>query len=326
MENIEQLKQENEKLQERLNNAAKFFREQKAQIEALTKENDELKHDADSFNSLQENYENTIKSKDQAYKVLQETYNEVFAENKQLKDQVESYGFNSESDANNLKDLNNQLNEYELKLQASEKTYEELKELYDRDLKRYNELEDNYERLQNRYQDIKNELDKKLIEVAKLNSDNDILRESDKKFKEAYAQLQNKLQNVEDLNNKQTEQIKQLITQLANADNSNNELFERVEQLTQMYDDEKNKSLGIENDYNELNNKFTIFSNSYEKLTNDILELITERKNLIQNKNSENNQQKNLETNQPKNIKIPKNINKNSTGSQFMEDAVGMNI
>lgn len=43
MENIEQLKLENDKLKERLNNAAKFFREQKAQIEELSKENEELK-------------------------------------------------------------------------------------------------------------------------------------------------------------------------------------------------------------------------------------------------------------------------------------------
>ena len=38
MDNIEQLKQDNAKLTERLNNAAKFFREQKAQIESLTNE------------------------------------------------------------------------------------------------------------------------------------------------------------------------------------------------------------------------------------------------------------------------------------------------
>lgn len=43
METIEELRQSNAKLTERLNNAAKFFREQKAQIEALTKENEELK-------------------------------------------------------------------------------------------------------------------------------------------------------------------------------------------------------------------------------------------------------------------------------------------
>ena len=43
METIEQLKLEKDKLTERLNNAAKFFREQKAQIEALTDENEKLK-------------------------------------------------------------------------------------------------------------------------------------------------------------------------------------------------------------------------------------------------------------------------------------------
>ena len=46
MESIEQIRLENDKLKERLNNAAKFFREQKAQIEALTKENEELKSKA----------------------------------------------------------------------------------------------------------------------------------------------------------------------------------------------------------------------------------------------------------------------------------------
>ena len=35
MENIEKLKQNNAKLTERLNNAAKFFREQKAQTENI---------------------------------------------------------------------------------------------------------------------------------------------------------------------------------------------------------------------------------------------------------------------------------------------------
>ena len=43
MEDIEQLKQDNAKLTERLNNAAKFFKDQKAQIDNLTKENKQLK-------------------------------------------------------------------------------------------------------------------------------------------------------------------------------------------------------------------------------------------------------------------------------------------
>lgn len=116
MENIEQLKADNAKLTERLNNAAKFFREQKAQIEALTKENEELKR------KPQDDY------------VSPEKWNALVTEKE---------------------DLNKQLNEYELKLQALEKSYKELKELHDGDLNRYNELEDNYEGLQNKYKDLK---------------------------------------------------------------------------------------------------------------------------------------------------------------------------
>ena len=49
MENIEQLKQDNAKLTERLNNAAKFFKDQKAQIDNLTKENKQLKELIDTI-------------------------------------------------------------------------------------------------------------------------------------------------------------------------------------------------------------------------------------------------------------------------------------
>ena len=49
MENIEQLKQDNAKLTERLNNAAKFFKDQKAQIDNLTKENKQLKDQIEGF-------------------------------------------------------------------------------------------------------------------------------------------------------------------------------------------------------------------------------------------------------------------------------------
>ena len=100
MDNIEQLKQDNEKLKERLNNAAKFFRDQKAQIEALTKENEDLKEQVNVFkNATNERgdemrksldkckeLEKTIESKDQAYQLLQDTYNEVFANCNKLKE------------------------------------------------------------------------------------------------------------------------------------------------------------------------------------------------------------------------------------------------
>ena len=53
MEDIQKLQQDNAKLQERLNNAAKFFREQKAQIEELTKENKSLKNLNDKCNEYE---------------------------------------------------------------------------------------------------------------------------------------------------------------------------------------------------------------------------------------------------------------------------------
>ena len=51
MEDIEQLKQDNAKLTERLNNAAKFFKDQKAQIDNLTKENKQLKVKIETISS-----------------------------------------------------------------------------------------------------------------------------------------------------------------------------------------------------------------------------------------------------------------------------------
>ena len=116
MEQIEQLQQENAKLQERLNNAAKFFKEQKAQIESLTKENEEL--------------QSNIQSKDNAYEVLQNTYNEVLAENEELKanhkdDYISPEKWNNLVDEKNilidqLKDANNEINIYKDSLKSAD--------------------------------------------------------------------------------------------------------------------------------------------------------------------------------------------------------------
>ena len=116
MEQIEQLQQDNAKLQERLNNAAKFFKEQKAQIETLTKENEEL--------------QSNIQSKDKDYEVLQNTYNEVLAENEELKRNskdgyVSPEKWNSLVDEKNilidqLKDAYNQTNIYKDALKSAD--------------------------------------------------------------------------------------------------------------------------------------------------------------------------------------------------------------
>ena len=345
METIEQLKQDNVKLQERLNNAAKFFREQKEQIETLTKENDELKHDADSFNSLQESYENTIKSKDQAYKVLQDTYNEVFAENKRLKEQT--------NNADEIENLNKQLNEYELKLANGEQAYgelhnkyEEIKELHDGDLKRYNELEDNYENLQNSYQELKkqeenfnlraDEAELKL-KVAKQEYDNKlqeqekVIEDLKKENKETEEQYNKVLSSYEkDLNeNKEklssvSKQYDVLETQYKSLKEDNNALKEKYNNLNKLYDDLENEKLSYEADYNNIKEKYEeitsesdINKDYTDRLETTISDIWVLCNNVI---NPE------PDKTESKEISNKNKVQKNSTGNQFMSDANGMNI
>lgn len=215
MENIEQLKQDNAKLQERLNNAAKFFREQKTQIEALTKENEELKRtpkdevvDTEKWNALATEKENLnkqcneyelklqklesdIESKDLYIKELQNTYNEVFAEKEKITKQFnEQTKFESEVINTKVPELETKLHNAEDAYEELRKKYSELKELYDGDLKRYNELEDNYEGLQNKY----NEEKELLGQTSKKCEE---LRESNKMLQDNSVKLNNDIQTYQ---------------------------------------------------------------------------------------------------------------------------------
>ncbi len=209
MENIEQLKQDNAKLQERLNNAAKFFREQKAQIEALTSEVKEK-------TELALDYRNQIKS--------------LTEENEELKrkpqdDYVSPEKWNAL--VNEKEDLNKQLNEYELKLQNSEAAYEELRKKYTEvktlsddsiqagvELGKENaelqaklkkleansisqeDFDDEVKRLNQTISECKKSYDERIedisklqMEVAKLEKDNTDLIQAAEQYKTAYAEV-----------------------------------------------------------------------------------------------------------------------------------------
>ena len=200
MENIEQITQERDKLQERLNNAAKFFREQKAQIETLTKENEELKTKSENFENVATNkqkviekLESDIDSKDKAHKVLQDTYNEVYAEKEKLK---------SEAINTKVPELETKLNNANAAYEELRKKYTELKELHDGDLKRYNELEDNYEGLQNKYKENDIARGEAELKVEALQS------EYEKKFAEQEEQFESAKQAIEK-NVKKFEQLRE---------------------------------------------------------------------------------------------------------------------
>lgn len=127
-----------EKLQDRLNKAIEVFRQKEAEIAEL---------------------KGFIESKDKALKILQDTYNEVFAENTKLKEEIESIKNNNaklsvelneaQSDSNHYKLLYNDTNS---KLIAYES---ELKELRSQ----VNWLDEDNEYLQSRNELLKEKLE-----------------------------------------------------------------------------------------------------------------------------------------------------------------------
>ena len=222
MEQIEQLQQDNAKLQERLNNAAKFFKEQKAQIESLTKENEEL--------------QSNIQSKDKAYEVLQNTYNEVLAENEELKanpkdDYVSPAKWNNLVDEKNIlidqlknanseiniykdasksadikiSDLNNKLDDYEnkitlleednIKLGKDNDDFKKYIETLQEDINKLKENNDNFEKEYKSLEFINDDLNKQIDILESKVSD---LSASDKEYKEENTALNTALGEAEE--------------------------------------------------------------------------------------------------------------------------------
>lgn len=141
MENIEQLKADNAKLTERLNNAAKFFREQKATIEKLTEEakdkDVEIANQKDALESCYKQLHDLEMMTDSLNKENEEL------KRKPQEEVIDTKKWNAL--VTEKENLNEQLNEYELKLHASEKSYEELKEMYDNEINHFNKEQSEYE-------------------------------------------------------------------------------------------------------------------------------------------------------------------------------------
>ena len=236
MEDIQKLQQDNAKLQERLNNAAKFFREQKAQIEALTKENEELKRtpkdeviNTEKWNTLVTEKENLnkqlneyesklqklesdIDSKDKAYKVLQDTYNEVFAEKEKITKQYkEQEKFETEV-------INVKVPELEERLKNTEKAYKELQDKYKA-----------------------NDIAKGEAELREQSLHNEYI----KKFEEQNIQ-------IDTLKKKFEEEGKNAVANKVLLDKAN----EKIDKLNKLYDDCENEKLAAQADYDSLKEKY----------------------------------------------------------------------
>jgi len=289
MENIEQLKQDNAKLTERLNNAAKFFREQKAQIELLTKENEELKAqinrtpqeeviDTEKWNKLVtekenlqkqiEGYENerksneaysddlnkqcdkyelkvqelekNIESKDKAYKVLQDTYNEVFADYNKLKEEISQ-----------IDKLQNTIKTYERKIDELENNNPEVQKLEEQLVKAEKTIEN----------------DK--LDYNKLNKEHEALNDTYNKLNNEYSDIYTKYNDLEQGRIKSEEQLNALNTLCIQYKEDNKELQDKFDNLEKICNDFENQKLAADADYQGILDMYQELQKEYERLRNE---------------------------------------------------------
>ena len=172
MTNIEQLKKDNIKLQERLTNAAKFFKEQKLQIESLTKENEQLKNSissSDDIKNLQsqlEAQENSLKEKSLEYKNTIDTLNTKLTNNEaayeelrkkynELKGETSNkYAKLQKDDADAIDSLKKQISEQDSIIESKDKAYSVIQDTYNELFEKYKELSEKHNKLTADYTDL----------------------------------------------------------------------------------------------------------------------------------------------------------------------------
>ena len=238
MSNIEQLEKDNIKLQERLTNAAKFFKEQKLQIESLTKENEQLKNSISSSddiknlqsqleaqeNSLKEKsleYKNTIDAlntkltnNEAAYEELRKKYNELKGETSN------KYAKLQKDNADAIDSLKKQISEQDSIIESKDKAYSVIQNTYNELFEKYKELSKkhnkltadyidlsvNYERLKN-INSYSNELDAYKFFVSNVQN---LIKETNEKLAH---------KNVDDQSNNIKQQTSQIVVEHKPSEN-----------------------------------------------------------------------------------------------------------
>lgn len=296
METIEQIKQEKDKLQERLNNAANFFREQKAKIEALTKENEELKNEKkeitldSSEEILKENNELKVKlqNSNEAYEELRKKYQEL----KELtNDDLKRYNEledNYEGLQNKYQELEKQKNEAEEKAKILNDNLRDIEKTTNGELKKACEERDSwitkYRELESKFKE--NDIAKGEAELKASNLQSEYEKIFDKQNKE----IKDLNAQVETLNKKFKEEVSNNATNKVLLDETNqvieskekeykvlqdtlNEIKDEFDKLNIKYNDLENEKLAWEADYKNLEDKFDLLKENKE-IGEDILENI----------------------------------------------------
>ena len=172
MSNIEQLEKDNIKLQERLTNATKFFKEQKLQIESLTKENEQLKNSISSSDDIKnvqsqlEAQENSLKEKSLEYKNTIDTLNTKLTNNEaayeelrkkynELKGETSNkYAKLQKDDADTIDSLKKQISEQDSIIESKDKADSVIQDTYNDLFEKYKELSEQHNKLTADYIDL----------------------------------------------------------------------------------------------------------------------------------------------------------------------------
>lgn len=259
MENIEQLKQDNAKLTERLNNAAKFFKDQKAQIDNLTKENKQLKDQIEGF-------ENEFKS------------NEAYSDD--LNKQIDILEAKLKEQNVKYSDLQNKL-ENSLATEAIlrtdndtlRKSDKENKKAYEQQKKENKETEEQFNKILNSYE--------KEIEDLKNKNEN------------IESQFNEQVKTLQDALDKHIEDNKNLNNLYNDCENEKlaiqNDYYElkdkyKLLEINNVTDIDKLKNLinvlisinkKLEKNYNELKNNYSLCNEALSKAEDIIMNLNT---------------------------------------------------
>lgn len=240
MTNIEQLEKDNIKLQERLTNAAKFFKEQKLQIESLTKENEQLKNSissSDDIKNLQsqlEAQENSLKEKSLEYKNTIDTLNTKLTNNEaayeelrkkynELKNETSNkYAKLQKDDADAIDSLKKQISEQDSIIESKDKAYSVIQDTYNELFGKYKELSEKHNKLTADYIDLS-------VNYEKLKNINNYSSKLD-----AYKLF---VSNVQNLINETNEKLVH-----KNADDQSNNIKQQTSQIVVEHKPSENQS------------------------------------------------------------------------------------
>ena len=200
MEELEILKQENAKLNARLNKAVEVFKEQKANLDNLTSQVESLQKELETYKNapvvdvseyenkitlleekiqqnleISKNYNDQLLTIDELTKQNEEVQKAYELSEKQIAKLMDFQSFQSNQITTlqtEKESLYKQIDEYELKLKDSETAYEQLHKKYDERKNQVAELTGNIEVQKNEYENkiisLKDDINKKIQEIENL--------------------------------------------------------------------------------------------------------------------------------------------------------------